>query len=132
MWPSSARRAAGSPRQGAPPAVADRSASARPTSPMPTAISSPAPWGRSAIVTRPELQRHALPMNETSSEIPAHADWLGRTTQLDDVIGAAPVKAMSATLDRDDPLPETGQALPPLWHWLYFLPCERQSEIGAD
>jgi 3-methylfumaryl-CoA hydratase len=22
--------------------------------------------------------------------------------------------------------------LPPLWHWLYFLPSERQSEIGAD
>ena len=23
-------------------------------------------------------------------------------------------------------------ALPPLWHWLYFLPLHRQSEIGAD
>jgi 3-methylfumaryl-CoA hydratase len=22
--------------------------------------------------------------------------------------------------------------LPPLWHWLYFLPLHRQSEIGAD
>ena len=22
--------------------------------------------------------------------------------------------------------------LPPLWHWLYFLPMHRQSEIGAD
>jgi 3-methylfumaryl-CoA hydratase len=67
-----------------------------------------------------------------ASDTPSHAEWLGRTTQLDDVISAAPVKAMSATLDRDDPLPAAGQVLPPLWHWLYFLPSERQSEIGAD
>ena len=66
------------------------------------------------------------------SQTPAHADWLGRTTQVDDVITAAPVKAMSATLDRDDPPPAAGQALPPLWHWLYFLPSERQSDIGPD
>ena len=25
-----------------------------------------------------------------------------------------------------------GAALPPLWHWLYFLPMHRQSENGAD
>ena len=67
-------------------------------------------------------------MNET----PNYADWIGRTTQLDDMISAAPVKAMSATLDRDDPPPATGQALAPLWHWLYFLPSERQSAIGPD
>ena len=67
-------------------------------------------------------------MNETRT----YADWLGRTTQVDDVITAAPVKAMSATLDRDDPPPAPGQALPPLWHWLYFLPSERQSGIGPD
>jgi 3-methylfumaryl-CoA hydratase len=67
-----------------------------------------------------------------ASDPPSHAEWLGRTTQLDDVVSAAPVKAMSATLDRDDPPPAAGQVLPPLWHWLYFLPSERQSEIGAD
>jgi 3-methylfumaryl-CoA hydratase len=67
-------------------------------------------------------------MNET----PSYADWLGRTTQIDDVLTPAPVKALSATLDRDDPLPAASQALPPLWYWLYFLPSERQSEISAD
>ncbi|RYY75790.1 MAG: acyl-CoA dehydrogenase, partial [Comamonadaceae bacterium] len=25
-----------------------------------------------------------------------------------------------------------GAELPPLWHWLYFLPRHRQSELGAD
>jgi 3-methylfumaryl-CoA hydratase len=52
--------------------------------------------------------------------------------QSTDQIGIAPVKALAATPDRDDAAPKPGDALPPLWHWLYFLPCERQSEIGAD
>ena len=25
-----------------------------------------------------------------------------------------------------------GAELPPLWHWLYFLPIPRQSELGPD
>jgi 3-methylfumaryl-CoA hydratase len=39
---------------------------------------------------------------------------------------------LSATLDRDDPAPAAGGPVPPLWHWLYFTPLARQSEIGAD
>jgi 3-methylfumaryl-CoA hydratase len=58
--------------------------------------------------------------------------WAGKTETLSDDITAAPVRGLSATLDRDDPAPVTGTALPPLWHWLYFLPQHRQSEIGAD
>ena len=58
--------------------------------------------------------------------------WAGKTETLSDVITAAPLRALSATLDRDDALPVPGTALPPLWHWLYFLPQHRQSEIGPD
>ncbi|MDQ2735638.1 MAG: MaoC family dehydratase N-terminal domain-containing protein [Pseudomonadota bacterium] len=58
--------------------------------------------------------------------------WLGRTERRDDTISAAPLAALSATLDRDDPLPVHGDAVPPLWHWLYFLPLHRQSELGPD
>ncbi len=58
--------------------------------------------------------------------------WIGRTETLHDVVTPTPVAALSATLDRDDPPPRTGDALPPLWHWLYFLPLHRQSEIGPD
>ena len=37
--------------------------------------------------------------------------------------------ALAATLDRDDPAPRgRAAALPPLWHWLYFLPLAPQSE----
>lgn len=58
--------------------------------------------------------------------------WQGRSEMLADEITAAPVRALSATLDRDDPLPAVGTRLPELWHWLYFLPHHRQSEIGED
>ncbi|MCW5648629.1 MAG: MaoC family dehydratase N-terminal domain-containing protein [Ramlibacter sp.] len=58
--------------------------------------------------------------------------WQGRTETLHDEVTAAPVRALSATLDRDDTPPVRGTVLPPLWHWLYFLPHARQSEIGPD
>ena len=58
--------------------------------------------------------------------------WQGQSEVLDDLITPAPVRALSATLDRDDPLPQAGTELPPLWHWLFFLPHHRQSEIGPD
>ena len=58
--------------------------------------------------------------------------WLGRSETRADAITAAPLAALAATLDRDDPSPATGSAVPPLWHWLYFLPTARQSELGPD
>jgi len=61
-----------------------------------------------------------------------YAAWLGRTEERRDTVTATPVAALAATLDRDDPAPNAGTTLPPLWHWLYFLPLARQSEIGAD
>src|SRR6185295_7603974 len=59
-------------------------------------------------------------------------DWVGRAESHADVVTATPVAALAATLDRDDPPPRGGDPLPPLWHWLYFLPLARQSEIGPD
>jgi 3-methylfumaryl-CoA hydratase len=43
-----------------------------------------------------------------------------------------PIAALAATLDRDDPLPAAGSEVPPLWHWLYFTPLTRASELGHD
>jgi 3-methylfumaryl-CoA hydratase len=59
-------------------------------------------------------------------------DWIGRTETAMDTITATPYAALSATLDRTADRPEIGTVLPPLWHWLYFLPLHRQSEIGRD
>jgi len=58
--------------------------------------------------------------------------WIGRSESYTDHVTPAPVAALAATLDRDDAPPEAGDALPPLWHWLYFLPIHRASELGPD
>ncbi len=58
--------------------------------------------------------------------------WIGRTEEAADVITPYPLAALSATLDRDDPEPREGDAIPPGWHWLYFLPVARHSVLGVD
>ena len=60
------------------------------------------------------------------------ARWIGKTETVTDTITATPYAALSATLDRDPEEPPAGTPLPPLWHWLYFLPLYRQSEVGPD
>ena len=63
-------------------------------------------------------------------------DWIGKSETLDDVATATPYAALAALLDwppapgAQRPVP--GTPLPYLWHWLYFLPLARQSEIGTD
>ena len=69
-------------------------------------------------------------MNTTTST--GLASWIGRQETVTDAIGPTPVIALTATLDHPASSTEPGVALPPLWHWLYFLPMHRQSEIGAD
>ncbi|MBK6007158.1 MaoC family dehydratase N-terminal domain-containing protein [Ramlibacter ginsenosidimutans] len=58
--------------------------------------------------------------------------WIGRSETVEDAIHPTPVVALTATLDYPPAPVPAGTALPPLWHWLYFLPMHRQSEIGAD
>ena len=58
--------------------------------------------------------------------------WVGRTETLHDELSLAPLRGFSVTLDRDDPLPAPGTAVPPLGHWMYFLPQHLQREIGPD
>ena len=61
-----------------------------------------------------------------------YADWVGATERRDDVITEAQAQAITATLDITDRPPGAGDALPPLWHWFYFLPRAPQSELGTD
>jgi 3-methylfumaryl-CoA hydratase len=67
-----------------------------------------------------------------SAERDAVQEWVGRTETRTDTIDARPATLLSATLDRDDPPLRTGDLLPPLWHWLYFLPSYRHDEAGPD
>ena len=60
-------------------------------------------------------------------------DWIGRSETVEDTATATPYAALSATLDQPDTTrPASGTPLPPLWHWLYFLPIHAQSDIGPD
>jgi 3-methylfumaryl-CoA hydratase len=82
----------------------------------------------------PHTEHHAPDLGRTldAAMLANLQTWAGKTESLQDEISAYPVRALAATLDRDDPAVKTGTTLPPLWHWLYFLPQHRQSEIGPD
>jgi len=57
--------------------------------------------------------------------------WVGKSETMHDRMTENPARAMAALLDHSG-LPVEGDLLPPLWHWLYFLPITKQSELGPD
>lgn len=71
-------------------------------------------------------------MTETGVDLDHLRAWIGRTETRRDLVTAVPMAALSATLDRNDPEPVDGTAIPPLWHWLYFLPISPLGEAGPD
>lgn len=58
-------------------------------------------------------------------------DWIGRTGTRTERIAPFPANALEATLDRDPAL-GPGDALPPLYHWLHFLPLHRLDHSNYD
>ncbi|MBB4158258.1 hypothetical protein [Streptomyces cinereoruber] len=58
--------------------------------------------------------------------------WHPEAVTDEDVLSPAPVAALSAVLDRPEPVAVTGDPLPPLWHWLYFLRWPAQRDLGSD
>lgn len=57
--------------------------------------------------------------------------WLGRRTMAAAVLQADQANRMAVTLDRD-PSFQPGDALPPLWHWLYFHDLAKAADLGQD
>ena len=57
-----------------------------------------------------------------------YSAWVGRSETRQDIATAAPLRGLAALLDHDGAPP----IVPPLGHWLYFLPDARQSAIGDD
>lgn len=57
---------------------------------------------------------------------------VGQTEVSEDEITYAPLARLAALLDCPVPKLDQGNIVPPLWHWLYFLPCHAQSELGPD
>ena len=77
--------------------------------------------------------RDAPPDRRTASS--PWADWLGRHEERTETFGPVPPQALAATLDREGGEASAfapGTPLPPLWHWLYFLPLTRARDIGPD
>ena len=56
--------------------------------------------------------------------------WIGRRETRADLVTAAPLAALAATLDRDDA--PASAAVPPLHHWLCFLPVAPMHQLGDD
>jgi 3-methylfumaryl-CoA hydratase len=84
---------------------------------------------KSACATIFDPAAKEIHVNLNDAELRA---WVGRSETVRDQIGATPVAALTATLDHPAAPVVPGTPLPPLWHWLYFLPMHRQSEIGTD
>lgn len=57
--------------------------------------------------------------------------WIGREEERTDAARPEPLRRLSALLDHDTAPWIVGE-VPPLGHWLYFLPEARQSRLGAD
>jgi 3-methylfumaryl-CoA hydratase len=58
--------------------------------------------------------------------------WIGRSIQQTDVIRAPQAHLMAATLGQSNAELQPGSALPPLWHWLYFLEGLPPDQLGQD
>ncbi len=58
--------------------------------------------------------------------------WVGRTDERTDTIGVERCVAMQAALDDSGATLAAGDALPPLWHWLFFWDIAPRSGLGRD
>ncbi len=59
-------------------------------------------------------------------------EWIGRKESDTDYVTVPAVHRLAATLDRDDPMPRTGDPLPIGWHQILFPRVVRHSQIGPD
>jgi len=57
--------------------------------------------------------------------------WIGRCETTEDIAAAGPLARLAALLDHETPPWPEGE-VPPLAHWLYFLPFAPQSQIDTD
>lgn len=73
-----------------------------------------------------------MPTTTSESDLAHLKSWVGRKESIEDEITAWPVKAMTATLDRTDPLPARGEPIPLGWHWFYFLEATAASGLAHD
>ena len=57
---------------------------------------------------------------------------LGRKIEDEDVVTAAPIKAMICTFDRDEKVPAPGEPIAPGWHLCFLHSYARRASLGKD
>jgi len=83
-------------------------------------------------VTRSETRRNALPSFLSHAMTDKDLDnWRPETAEAHDVLTSAPLRRLAALFDVDR-LPWSADELPPLGHWLFFLPEDKQSTLSRD
>jgi len=70
-------------------------------------------------------------MTDVPIDIDHLRQWIGRSTEREEVVAPTPFEGLAALLDYPSPPWPAGQ-LPPLGHWLAFLSTAPQSQLGAD
>jgi 3-methylfumaryl-CoA hydratase len=58
--------------------------------------------------------------------------WVGRETLASDTLSLSHARLMAATLGLPQNALQAGTALPPLWHWIYFLEGVPPNDLGRD
>ncbi|MBT6512134.1 MAG: acyl-CoA dehydrogenase [Rhodospirillaceae bacterium] len=71
-----------------------------------------------------------MSVQERSVETPESA--IGRQIIGEDILSVMPARHLAATFDRDEGGMLDGAALPPGWHWLYFLDAPPSDVLGHD
>ncbi|TAM87549.1 MAG: itaconyl-CoA hydratase [Candidimonas sp.] len=61
---------------------------------------------------------------------PNPSDWIGHTESCADNMDAGHAERVALAVDRA--APEAGDALPPLWHWAFFVTAQPYARLGAD
>ncbi len=65
-------------------------------------------------------------------DLDAWRTWIGRAEESRDIIDPGRARAMQAALDDPGAPLGPGDALPPLWHWLYFWTLAPTAALGPD
>jgi 3-methylfumaryl-CoA hydratase len=60
------------------------------------------------------------------------SEWVGRTETVSDFVDLSTAQSAAATLESSGKTLDDGSALPPLWHWFYFLGKTPQAQLGED
>ena len=60
-------------------------------------------------------------MSDNEIDIEHLQEWVGNSVEMEDDISLFQARALAAALDNET-VPVKGDALPPFWEWMYFLP----------